>query len=71
MDEDIARIALTRHLKQVGYSQSMAWQIAHGHRLPTLAKAAEIEKKFGIPASSWVAGVPLGHMWTQLKLRSE
>lgn len=71
IDQKLVKGALARWLISVGYSQPMASEMVNGHKKPSLMKAAEIEKKFGIPAASWADGVPLEKTWEQLKLRSE
>lgn len=71
IDEKLIKGALSRHLVAIGYSQSMASEMVNGHKKPSLSKAAEIEKRFGIPAAAWVSGVPLQETWEQLKMRSE
>lgn len=63
MDSEIAKVALTRALRRLGYRRATISDLVNGKSKPTIDRAAEIEREIGIPAAAWSAGVPLQEMW--------
>ena len=60
---EIARKTLAGYLVSIGYTKGMASLMVNGLRKPSLERAAEIEREFGIPASAWATRVPLQETW--------
>lgn len=68
---DLAQIALRRSLEEIGYSKAGASELAAGKRKPSIERAADIERRIGIPAAAWADGPPLQQMWNIMKKRAD
>lgn len=45
--------------RRLGLSRSYVHDLIKGQKTPSLIVAAQIEREFGVPVSSWVSRLPL------------
>lgn len=65
------RLALADMLREIGVSHTSASELVNGKKKPSLARAADIEKRLGIPATAWVERVPIKETLEIMKRRCE